>query len=448
MSQISKSNYIDSLRHPALLWLRKHDPSKIPPVSDSLQAMFDRGHEFERYAEVQFAGGARVDFQPYHTMAERTKDVISDEAKTIFQPKFEYGEFSCISDIIQFVDGKTVDLYEIKSSTDVYKDHLYDLAFQAMLIRQNGFEVRDVFVIHVDNTYVRQGEIEPAKLTKIVDVASEVAELADFTVENVKKASEIVASKTMPDPSYENLGILGVKSDWKPIYENLFPLFAEAAPSGEVEINHDEIKQFLGSWQYPLYFLDYETMMSLVPRFDGHRPYQQIPMQYSIHILREPGGELEHKEFLHTENSDPSRPLAEQLISDLGTEGSVIVWNQSFEKTRNQELGEMHSDLAPQMQAINDRVVDLMIFFKNKWYSDPRFEGSASIKKVLPVLCPELSYQELEINKGDQAQNIWMQTVLDDQNHDTREQIFADLLKYCALDTYAMVAIWRRLSRV
>lgn len=448
MPQISKSNYIDSLRHPALLWLKKYDPSKIPPVSDSLRAMFDRGHEFEKYAEVQFADGVKVDFRPYHTMTRRTKDVISSGAEVVFQPKFDYKEFTCISDIIQFVGDKTIDLYEIKSSTGVYKDHLYDLAYQAMLIRQNGYRVRKIFVIHVDNTYVRQGEINPTKLTKFVEVTDEVAELADFTIEHTKKASEIVASKSMPDPSYENLGVLGTKTDWKPIYENMSPLFAEAVPTGEPMINHDEIRQFLAGFKYPLYFLDYETMMSLVPVFDGTRPYQQIPMQYSVHVLRELGGEVGYYEYLHTDRTEPSRPFAERLISDLGDSGSIIVWNQSFEKTRNREIGEMHPDLEPSMQAINDRVIDLMMPFKNKWYSDPRFGGSASIKKVLPVLCPELSYQDLEINKGDQAQSIWMDTVLDSKNSETREQIFADLRKYCALDTYAMVAIWRRLSRV
>lgn len=446
MTQISKSDYIYSLKHPAWLWLKKHDPSKIPPVSDSLQAIFNQGHEFEKYAEVQFVGGVKIKFDPYNTMARRTKDVIASGAEVVFQPKFGYKDFTCISDIVKFVGDNTVDLYEIKSSTGVRKDHLYDLAFQAMLLRQNGYEVRNIFVIHVDNTYVRHGEIEPAKLTKTVDVTREVAELADFTVENTKIASKIVASKTMPDPSYENLGILGTKSDWKPIYENLFPSVTEALPSGKPEINHDEIKQFLSSFKYPLYFLDYETMMSLVPRFDGQSPYQQIPMQYSLHILHSPDAQLEHKEFLHTNKTNPACLLSTQLIKDIGSEGSVVTWNMFFEKSCNTLLGKFCPEISEAMQAINERVVDLMIPFKSKWYNDPRFEGSASIKNVLPVICPELSYQDLVINKGEQAQTIWMNTVIDGKNSEIREQVFADLRKYCALDTYAMVAIWQTLK--
>ena len=358
MTQISKSDYIDSLRHPALLWLKKHDPSKITPVSDSLQAIFDQGHEFEKYAEVQFTNGVKIEFDPYYTMTRRTKDVIEGGAEEVFQPKFEYKEFTCISDIIKFVGGKTIDLYEIKSSTGVRKDHLYDLTFQAMLLRQNGYEIRNIYVIHVDNTYVRHGEIKPDKLTKTVDVTSEVVELADFTVENTKKASKIVASKTMPDPSYENLGVLGTKSDWKPVYENLFSSVTEALPSGEPEINHEEIKQFLSGFKYPLYFLDYETMASLVPRFDGQRPYQQIPMQYSLHILHSPDAQLEHKEFLHTNKTNPACLLLAQLIKDIGSEGSVVTWNMSFEKSCNTLLGKFCPESSEAMQAINERVVD------------------------------------------------------------------------------------------
>jgi len=148
-----------------------------------------------------------------------------------------------------------------------------------------------------------------------------------------------------------------------------------------------------------MYFLDYETMMSLVPYFDGHRPYQQIPFQYSLHLVQTADSELEQREYLHRENSDPSRSLAEQLLKDIGTEGTVLVWYEGFEKARNSELGDMHPDLKDQMEAINDRVVDLMIPFKKKWYEDPRFNGSASIKQVLPVLVSELSYKELGIQK-------------------------------------------------
>src|SRR5690606_12530294 len=158
---------------------------------------------------------------------------------------------------------------------------------------------------------------------------------------------------------------------------------------------------------------------------------------------REPGGELEHREYLHRENSDPGRAIAERLVQDIDATGSIIVWNQSFEKTRNDEMGQMYPEHAKAMQAINARVVDLMIPFKAKWYDDPRFMGSASIKNVLPVVCPELSYNVLGIQDGNSAQRYWMSAVLDGTREAERQQILSDLIEYCKLDTLAMVEIYR-----
>lgn len=448
-SQISKSDYMLFLRQPAWLWLKKNDPSKLPPVDAATQAMFDAGHAFEPYVESLFPEGVTLgfsDFDEYRSLPLRTQQALESGAQVVFQPRFEWNGFTCISDIVSVVEGKTVDLYEIKSSTRVKPDHLYDLAFQKTVIEGNGFTVRNIFVIHVNNQYVRMGDVDPKELTTFADVTNEVNEIAIKTPEYMEAVKNAAMQAEMPDPNPE-LAKLGSKAEWLKIYENIFPPEPKVWPEDIAPIiNHDEIKQFLDKLQYPLYFLDYETMSSLIPYFDGHRPYQQVPMQYSLHILRSPEAELEHCEFLHSENSDPSRSLTEQLIQDIGTEGSVIVWFEGFEKSRNSELGDMLPEYKEAMEAINDRVVDLIIPFKQKWYDDPRFEGSASIKKVLPVLCPELSYKTLNIQEGGSAQRLWMEAVLDGARASEKDKILADLLKYCELDTLAMVELYRKLS--
>ena len=190
-------------------------------------------------------------------------------------------------------------------------------------------------------------------------------------------------------------------------------------------------------------------MAGVVPYFDGHRPYQQVPSQYSLHILDSPDAELRQKEYLHRENTDPSLPIAQHLVEDVGTNGSIITWNAGFEKSCNVTLGKLNPEFADAMEAINERIVDLMIPFKpkNGWYSDPRFEGSASIKYVLPVVVPSLSYKELDIQNGGSAQSLWMQAVLDG-TRDDKEKILDDLLKYCGLDTLAMVEIYNVLRKI
>jgi hypothetical protein len=231
---------------------------------------------------------------------------------------------------------------------------------------------------------------------------------------------------------------LGKKREWQ----------LKAAKEDKLCIDEQKIKKFLSEIKYPIYFLDYETMMSVVPYFEGHKPYQQVPFQYSLHILEKPGSELKHVEYLHKENSCPVKQLSESLKENIETEGSVIVWNQAFEMGCNEDMAVMHPEFKEFYKNVNSRVVDLMVPFFNFWYVDKRFGGSASIKSVLPVLCPDLSYKDLDIPEGAAAQRLWMEAVLDGKRDGEKEKILKDLWDYCGLDTLAMVRIWEFLENL
>lgn len=449
--QLSKSDYMLFLKHPAWLWVKKNDPKKIPPVDENTQAMFDAGHQFEPYAESLFPEGVSLgfsDYDEYRSLPQKTRDAIDRGDQVLFQPRFEWNEFTCICDIVSFVGENEVDLYEIKASTKVKPEHEYDLAFQTAVLEGSGLKVRNISVIHVNNAYVRHGEIKADQITAFADITEQVRAKGEATQEHMSQALRVSQSQTMPDPN-PDLAKLGSKKDWLQIYKNIVSA-DDSRPDADIEpdIDKDAIKQFLSELEYPLYFLDYETMSGLIPYFDGHRPYQQVPFQYSLHILESPDAELTQKEYLHRDNSDPSRPLTERLLKDIGDIGSVIVWFEGFEKARNSELGDMLPEYKEVMESINSRIVDLMIPFKLKWYDDPRFNGSASIKQVLPVLCPYLSYKELGIQEGGSAQRLWMEAILDDKRADQKEQILADLIEYCKLDTLAMVEIYRKLVKL
>jgi len=443
---LSKSDYMLFLKQPAWLWVKKHNPKKIPPVDENTQAIFDAGHQFEPYAESLFPEGVSLgfsDYDEYLSLPQRTQDAIERGDQVLFQPRFEWNEFTCICDIVSIVGDKEVDLYEIKASTRVKPEHEFDLAFQAAVLEGSGLKVRNISVIHVNNQYVRQGDIKADEITSFSDITDTVKAKTEATQKHMAQALAVMKSGTMPDPS-PDLARLNSKKEWLEIYKNIVGETEETPVEGvEPTIDHAAIKQFLGELKYPLYFLDYETMMGLIPYFDGHKPYQQIPFQYSLHVLESPDAELEQREYLHRENSDPARPLTEQLIKDVGDNGSVIVWYEGFEKARNSELGDMLPEFKEAMEALNGRVVDLMIPFKQKWYDDPRFNGSASIKQVLPVLCPELSYKELGIQEGGSAQRLWMEAILDEKRADEKEKILNDLIEYCKLDTLAMVEIYK-----
>lgn len=488
---MTKSEFMLFCKHPAWMWLKKHDPTDLPPIDDATQAMFDTGHNFEKYAEAQFAGAVALGFTnsaEYMSLPARTQDAIDAGAKTVFQGRFEYDDLTFICDILNVIDGKTVDLYEIKSSTKAKPEHIVDLAFQTIVLQGLGYIVRNKAVMHVNNKYTRNGAVDPYAITATTDVTKDV----DDSIESVK--TKILLAKTVADnPEMPDISPKSASNkdfgEWLDIYKflanpltgsiydlcglnpsivaklesqqikriidipadfKLSPkqkLQVEATKTGEPIINKQKISEFLAGLKYPLYFLDYETMNCLVPPFDGLKPYQQMPVQYSLHIIREPGGKLEHKEYLHTKNSNPAEPLVKQLLQDIGNNGSILVWYQSFEKSRNKELGELLPEYKDKMAAINDRVVDLMIPFKELWYVDAGFNGSASIKNVLPVLAPDLSYKDLTIQEGASAQRIWTQTVLEANNPELKDQIMADLLAYCKLDTLAMVKIYLKLQQ-
>ncbi|OGI87762.1 hypothetical protein A2995_00590 [Candidatus Nomurabacteria bacterium RIFCSPLOWO2_01_FULL_33_24] len=490
---ISKSEYIMFLKHPAWLWLKKHDKEKIPEPNAILQALFDDGKLFEEYAEKLFPHGVKLGFTGYGdylSLPKRTQELLDKGEKTIFQGRFEANDITCIVDVLDRVKDNTFDLYEIKSSTKAKIDHEHDLAFQVIVLEKRGLKIRNISVIHVNNEYQRDGKIDVKQLTTITNLNEEVREKIEITKEKIKMAHEIVAQKEMPDPSPRYVG-LGALKDWMEIYEIIkgkpekYSIYNLCSPGvkrlGELEdlgvklisdipddfnltikqqrqtmvtkngsrhLEKESIKSFLNELKYPLYFLDYETFSGVIPAFDGIRPYQQIPFQYSLHILRSPEAELEHKEYLHTENTNPIKPLVEQLKKDIGTKGSILVWYQVFEKGRNKEMGEMFPVYKDFLTEINERIVDLMIPFADGWFCDKEFFGSASIKKVLPVIIPNLSYQELDIQEGNTAQRKWMETIIDGKNSDLKEKIMNNLIEYCKLDTLAMSEIFKYLHNL
>jgi hypothetical protein len=222
-------------------------------------------------------------------------------------------------------------------------------------------------------------------------------------------------------------------------------LQVHADKTGEAIIDKPGIRNFLDSLKYPLYFLDFETFNPAVPLYDYSEPYQQIVFQYSLHILNEQGGQLEHKEFLAQPSGDPRIPMIEQLISEIGTEGDIIVYNRGFETGRLSEIARDFTIYEIAIQNILVRIVDLMTPFQQKLYYTPEMKGSYSIKQVLPALFPGFSYKDLEINNGGDASLAFV-SLLKENDPETISKTRKNLLEYCKMDTLAMVEILKVLE--
>ena len=213
-----------------------------------------------------------------------------------------------------------------------------------------------------------------------------------------------------------------------------------AIKTNKLYLDKTKLKEFLNSFVFPIYFLDYETYPLAVPIYNKYKTYQQMVFQYSLHIVNK-DGTTEHKEYLETETGDPSRNLIKKLQEDIGETGSVVSWNKTFECGRNEDMARLYPEHAEFLKDANKRMIDLADFINKEMYIHPDFLGSWSIKNVLPVMVPELSYKKLKVNKGDQAMLTWWKMV---NSKDKKEA--KDLLEYCGLDTLAMVKIWEELK--
>ncbi|MFC1733965.1 DUF2779 domain-containing protein [candidate division KSB1 bacterium] len=213
----------------------------------------------------------------------------------------------------------------------------------------------------------------------------------------------------------------------------------------KIVIEKGKLKEFKKQFQYPLYFLDFETFQSAIPLYDNSKPYQQIPFQYSLHVQKEKGGPIDHYEFLGTPPDDPRIPFIDSLISQIETNGSIVVYNQGFETARLREIARDFPQNESQINKILNRIVDLMIPFHKRWYYTPAMKGSYSIKYVLPALVPELSYQNLEIQEGGTASLIY-ESLYEDTDHASVQTKRKNLLEYCKMDTLAMVMVLERIE--
>lgn len=491
---ISKTDYITYLKHPAWLWLRKHDPDFLPTPDDNSQAIIDEGREFEKLAEQIFPEAIRLDRNDYADMQEwvdETKALLEQGVDTILQAAFLYDGFLCIADAITS-DGDAYILTEIKATTSPDKEHICDLAFQKTVIEWSGFPVRTAQVLHANKEYLRNGEIKLEDIVMFTDVTDKVNKEVLNAPERMREAAKTAESDTMPSDSLRYVG-LGAAGEYRDIFYKLHPDIPEysiydlASNKGagtdkligsledddiklivdipestklqahqqdqvrvtkldEIIIDKEAIRAFLGDIEFPAYFLDYESINHIFPPFDHTFPYQQVVFQYSLHIMQE-DGTLTHTEYLHDTSTNPAESVIAHLKQDIGSKGSIIVWNKTFECSRHKEYAKLYPEHAPFFEDLNERTVDLADVFSKRFYLDKKLKGKYSIKKVLPLLCPELSYKTLGIQEGSTASRSWREAIVDGTRPD-KDQILADLREYCGLDTYAMVAIYDKLKEM
>ncbi|MFT5170418.1 MAG: hypothetical protein ACI9BD_000185 [Candidatus Marinamargulisbacteria bacterium] len=482
--KITKSDFVRVLACPRYAWLWKHRRDLRSEHQNS--RVSDQGHDVELLSHRLFEAGVDVT-ERGEVAALKTDALIAAKTPVIYQATFITEFYLAKVDIlVRDPQAEGWHLYEVKSATKKRKDHIADLAFQVNTLNVAGVPLKSVNLIVVNNKYEYNEAVglEPGLLFSVLDVTAEIESViphfkplflkahADLT--QVNEPTVLVLKKNFGYPlpklfeDYYRAGvpdysIYDVSKIQEPGLQDLAAqnirlmtdipegFFKSGAMNGQVTltkgktkmVDRDAIDRDLASLSYPIYFLDYESINPAIPIFDGMRPHQHIPFQYSLHTLDKPDGDLSHTDFLHTDPSDPIAHLLKNLSSDIGARGSVIVWNQSFEKQCNKMMANCCPEYAPFLVDLNSRIYDLMLIFKDR-YQDYRFKGSVSIKNVLPVLCPALNYKNLEIQHGAMA----MDGIMDLLNGTAKdkEALILGLRQYCEMDTLAMVRIFEKLS--
>jgi hypothetical protein len=489
---ISKSKYMAGLQCPKYLWYLVNRREEIPQPDFVANFIFKQGIQVGQYAKKLYPDGIDVEKTgDLKTQLINTSHLLS-QRRTLFEASFSVQDMYNRTDILVPAGSDRWDIIEVKSSTQLKEEYIHDVSFQKYCLEKAGINIRRCYLMNINNQYVKRGEIEPQKLFKKVDITAEVDEkisggIGDRVEEMLKNAAEgqppdIPIGKHcsnpyscplkdkcwefLPDNHIFNLygskekaaqllseGILSIKDIPDRFDLNLKQkIQLECARTDKPKIDKEEISKFIEKLEYPLYFFDFETFSTAVPLYNGVKPYQRIPFQYSIHMIDSIEGKPVHYDFLAKGDNDPREELLSSLKTHLGEKGSIIVYYELFEKGVLKEQAEIFPKYRQWISTILPRIIDLYKPFGNFHYYSSSQKGSASVKNVLPAIT-DLSYKGMEIAEG-LAASVYFLYICghykDGESCPTREEvdrIRRSLIKYCRMDTGGMIHILRALMK-
>ncbi|HZD54982.1 MAG TPA: DUF2779 domain-containing protein [Candidatus Aquicultoraceae bacterium] len=482
---LSKTLYMRGLQCPKSLWLDRKQPEVRTEPTPDLVARWEAGTEVGRYAQLLFPGGIEVPYDGLTKVQQlgETRDLIAQGMQTVYEATFSHEGVFVRADILHKAkDGW--ELYEVKSASDVKKHFPADVAIQYFVLAGSGIPLSRAFLVHIDTSYVRSGEIDPQKLFAAVDLTEEIGRKQPAIPEDLARMREVL-SGDLPGidigpqctdpyecdfiahcwrhvPEYSVFDLKGRGVDKWELYRQgivrmddvpLERLNAAQRMQAEFHRNRKEhadpeaIREFLEELSYPLCFLDFESFDCAIPPFDGTRPYQQIPFLYSVHRQDSPGGPVAHSDFLAPPGKDPREALCERLLSDIPEGARVLAYNRTFEVGVLRNLADRFPKHRERLLAIAEGVKDLMVPFRRREIYHWRMDGSYSLKNVLPVLVPELSYEGMTIQEGMQASLAYLGLEKAESDRE-RRTIEEDLRAYCRQDTLGMVRLLEKMREL
>ena len=476
---ISKTRFLEGLQCPKLLWHRYNRKEAFPPLDPSTRAIFEQGTEVGSFARKLYPSGRPIDAKPWEfPLIDSMSRSALGRRLPLFEAGFMHRGAFARFDVLEPAGSAEWNLIEVKSSTEVKEVNLDDIAFQYFVADGAGLRIRSCLLCHIDASYVRRGEVDPAGLFAFADVTPEVLGRQAHISRDLEAMRTTVARRSSPDipigphcsrpydcpltemcwgflPEHNVFTLVRSRKsfDWYsagiteigriPPGEELSDaqrIQVDAVRAGQPHIDRERIADFLAGLRYPLCLLDFETFSTAIPLFDNLRPYQRVPFQFSVHTIVSQGADPQHAGFLADGGSDPRPEAAKTLRNFMGDRGSVVCYNASFETGLLRELGDAVPEAKGWTEGVIERIADLIVPFRSFAYYHPDQKGSVSLKVVLPALTGK-SYDGMAIADGDTASREYLRVTYGGASAADRSAVRRQLEEYCHRDTAAMVWI-------
>jgi predicted RecB family nuclease len=478
---LSKSRFMAGLQCLKRLYLQVHEPDLAGELDETSLAVIEQAQEVGRLAQKMFPGGVRIEAgheELDKALALTAQVVAKGQVPTLFEATFQHDHILVRADILERHAKGKWRLIEVKSATSVKDRYVYDVAIQRLVLEGCGLKVVPC-LMHLNREYVYDGkQYELEKLFRIRDLSDETAALTKDVRELIREQRKVLAlaqppdieagrqctdpltcefydvcNKELPADHIRNLPGLSsqkfqkLKDSGVELMGDIPKGFAlterqkrawESVRSGKPWFGKG-VKESLAQLEYPVHFMDFETLGLALPRFAGTRPYDQLPFQWSLHIQRKPGAAVEHYEFLADNEADPRPLFLKSLCQAIDRKGSIVVYS-NFESGCLKNLASWLPKYEDAITGIQDRLWDLLAVIRANVYH-PGFAGSFSLKRVLPALVPEMSYDDMEVSEGSVAGLVWEKMIRGQVDAAERDRLREALLAYCKQDTLAMVRL-------
>jgi hypothetical protein len=481
--RLTKTLFLHGLQCPKMLYLSVHRPELARDLSRRETEVMEKGIEVGLEARKRFPQGILIEAKGRDEAVVETRRAMANGAAVLFEAAFErQGAFARLDILSRSADSQGWTLYEVKSSTAMRDSHAADAAFQAWTARGAGLPLGRVNLMRV-NKECRHPDLDAFFLIQDITAAVELLQaqvenqVAQFLrILNESEPPEVDIGphctepyecpfrshcwKHVPSPSVFQLPRIGGKAwdyyrngilalddarltDLPPRLENI----RQSVLTGRRWVDRERLKDLVSGWTWPAYFLDFETIASTVPVFQGARPGQNVPFQFSVLAQEEEGGETQEVCYLHGDAADPRPAVAERLVQAVGPEGPIFAYHAKFEAACLETLAEACPEHAASLRAMAARLADPLPVLRETVY-DPAFEGSYGLKKVAPALLgTEAGYGGLSVSDGGQAPVAYRGMIGPSTTADRRAELRAALLAYCGQDTRVLAELVQWLRR-